>query len=79
MEQTVVFDRGFLAGLGTVLAMLAFVGICLWAYSGRNKARFKEAALLPFADEERSLESDGDGDSHLETPGKTETSQRDGK
>lgn len=36
----------------TVLSFASFVGIALWAYSGHNKARFDEAARLPFADDE---------------------------
>ena len=44
-------DQGTWEGIGTLLAMLAFIAVCVWAYSGRNKARFDEAALLPFADE----------------------------
>ena len=51
MDQSSFFDSGTWAGIGTVLALLAFVGVCLWAYSGRNKARFDEAARLPFADD----------------------------
>ena len=44
-------DQGTWEGIGTLLAMLAFIAVCVWAYSGRNKARFDEAAMLPFADE----------------------------
>ena len=44
-------DIGTLQGIGTILAMTAFIGICLWAYSGKRKARFDEAAQLPFADD----------------------------
>ena len=44
-------DIGTLRGLGTLLVLIAFVSVTLWAYSGRNKARFDEAANLPFADE----------------------------
>ena len=44
-------DIGTLRGLGTLLVLVAFIGVTLWAYSGRNKARFDEAANLPFADE----------------------------
>jgi cytochrome c oxidase cbb3-type subunit 4 len=44
-------DQGTLQGIGTVLVMLAFGAICWWAYSGRNKSRFEEAAQLPFADD----------------------------
>ncbi len=36
----------------TVISMLTFIGIVAWAYSGRRKADFEEAANLPFADEE---------------------------
>ena len=44
-------DQGTLEGIGTLLALLAFIAVCVWAYSSRNKARFDEAAMLPFADE----------------------------
>ena len=36
----------------TVICMLTFIGIVVWAYSARRKSDFDEAALLPFADEE---------------------------
>lgn len=45
-------DLNFLRGLGTVFVMIAFIGICLWAYSSRRKQAFDEAANLPFADED---------------------------
>lgn len=51
LDQAALFDQGTWAGIGTLLALVAFIGICLWAYSGRNKAKFDEAAQLPFADE----------------------------
>jgi cytochrome c oxidase cbb3-type subunit 4 len=44
-------DTGTLQGIGTILAMAAFVGVCVWAWSSKNKADFDEAAQLPFADE----------------------------
>ena len=44
-------DINTLRGIATLLAFGAFVGICLWAYSSRNKPRFDEAAQLPFADD----------------------------
>lgn len=37
--------------LWTVLLLIVFVGIVLWAWSGRQKRRFEQAARLPFADE----------------------------
>ena len=41
-----------LRGLGTVLAFVAFIAICLWAYSRNRRDDFEQAANLPFADEE---------------------------
>ena len=35
----------------TIVSMLTFSGIVLWAYSARRKNDFDEAARLPFADE----------------------------
>ncbi|MBN9342243.1 cytochrome c oxidase cbb3-type subunit 4 [Paenacidovorax caeni] len=32
----------------TLVSFACFVGIWVWAYSRRNKARFDEAAQLPF-------------------------------
>jgi|TARA_B110000908_G_scaffold172055_1_gene237328 cytochrome c oxidase cbb3-type subunit 4 len=43
---------GILQGIGTILAMAAFVGVCVWAWSSKNKQRFDEAAQLPFMDDD---------------------------
>lgn len=40
-------------GLATVFTMVAFIGVVIWAYSGKRKASFDEAAHLPFADEDQ--------------------------
>ncbi len=45
-------DINDLRGLSTLLLMLAFIGMCIWAYSRKRKQAFDEAANLPFADEE---------------------------
>lgn len=37
----------------TVLSLVVFVGIAVWAWSRRNQAGFQEAARLPFEDESR--------------------------
>jgi cytochrome c oxidase cbb3-type subunit 4 len=42
----------WLRGLGTVSAFIAFCAICAWAYSGRRKTDFEQAAQLPFVDDE---------------------------
>lgn len=40
-----------LRGLGTVTALIAFCGICAWAFSGKRREDFERAARLPFADD----------------------------
>jgi cytochrome c oxidase cbb3-type subunit 4 len=40
-----------LRSIYTVISLLAFVGIVVWAWSKRNKASFDEAAQLPFKDD----------------------------
>jgi len=45
-------DINDLRGLSTLFLMIAFIGLCFWAYSGKRKKTFDEATLLPFADEE---------------------------
>lgn len=34
----------------TLLVFVTFIGIVYWAWSGRQQARFDEAAQLPFRD-----------------------------
>jgi cytochrome c oxidase cbb3-type subunit 4 len=46
-------DINTLRGLATVFALVAFVGICLWAYSSKRKKDFDDAANLPFADDDK--------------------------
>lgn len=36
----------------TLVTFAIFIGIVAWALSRRNQARFEEAALLPFQDEQ---------------------------
>lgn len=36
----------------TVVSLVIFLLIVVWAYSSRQKKRFEEAANLPFADDE---------------------------
>jgi cytochrome c oxidase cbb3-type subunit 4 len=45
-------DINDLRSIHTVLAFLCFIGIVVWAYSGRSKRRFEEAANLPFTEED---------------------------
>lgn len=45
-------DINDLRALFTVVTFVLFIAIVLWAYSGKRKQAFEEAALLPFTDEE---------------------------
>ncbi|GIX22544.1 MAG: hypothetical protein KatS3mg121_1327 [Gammaproteobacteria bacterium] len=47
---------GTLLGLFTLLLMLAFIAICLWAYSPRRKETYRAAAQLPLLDGEHDHE-----------------------
>jgi cytochrome c oxidase cbb3-type subunit 4 len=38
-------------GLLTLVLMIAFVGVVIWAWSGKRKADFEEAARLPLEDD----------------------------
>jgi len=44
---------GLLSGIFTLLALLAFIGVCVWAYSRKRKADFDEAAQLPLDEEDK--------------------------
>ncbi|KAF1071594.1 MAG: hypothetical protein GAK45_00482 [Pseudomonas citronellolis] len=44
-------DIGMIRGLGTIVVMVAFIGVSLWAYNSKRKERFDDDALLPFADD----------------------------
>jgi cytochrome c oxidase cbb3-type subunit 4 len=43
-------DIGMIRGLGTVVVMVAFVGLALWVFSPRRKSDFDEATLCPADD-----------------------------
>ena len=43
---------GDFQGVITLVLMIIFIGIVLWAYSARRKKSFDEAANLVFADEQ---------------------------
>ena len=48
----------------TVLSFSVFIGIVYWAYSGRQRKRFAEAANLPFLDEDLPGQTAGRADEH---------------
>lgn len=60
-------DTNDLRAIFTVVSLITFVAIVIWAYSGKNRSRLDEAAQLPFTEDE-SLEP-GQGSGHQQ--GKT--------
>jgi cytochrome c oxidase cbb3-type subunit 4 len=44
-------DAGDWRGIFTLVMLLSFVAIVIWAYSGKRKKDFDEAAQLPLDDE----------------------------
>ena len=52
-------DAGFLHGVWTAALLAVFAAIVVWAWSGRRKRDFDEAARLPLAEEAESLSAVG--------------------
>jgi cytochrome c oxidase cbb3-type subunit 4 len=46
-------DINVLRGLIAVLSLVVFIGIVLWAWSGRQRKRLEEAARLPFDERDK--------------------------
>lgn len=45
-------DINDLRGISTLMLFVAFIGLCIWAWSSKRRKSFDEAKNLPFADEE---------------------------
>ena len=45
-------------GLGTVVVMVAFIGLALWVFSPRRRSEFDDATLLPFKDDPEAIKHD---------------------
>ena len=45
-------DFTLIQSLWSIVILVTFIGIVLWAYSSKRKNTFDEAARLPFDDEE---------------------------
>ncbi len=50
-------DYSIIQSVWTIVVLVLFVGIVVWAWSGKRKQRFDEAANIPF-DEDDSLPED---------------------
>ena len=46
-------DINIFRGWHTIVLMVLFIGVVVWAYSRKRKKSFDEAANLPFADEDK--------------------------
>ena len=44
-------DIGMIRDLGTLVVMIAFIGLSLWVFNRRRDRDFAEARLLPFVDD----------------------------
>ncbi len=44
-------DINTVRGFSSILMLVAFAGICWWAFSPKRRKKFEEAANLPFSDE----------------------------
>ena len=47
----------FIHSIWTVILLIVFLGIVLWAYSGHRKTAFEEAARLPLEDDHPHIPS----------------------
>ena len=52
-------DSNTWSGITTALSLIAFLAVCIWAWSSKRKDRFDEAANLPFADDDIDTNSKG--------------------
>jgi len=45
-------DVGTIRGIGTLVLLMTFVGLWVWAWRPAQRRRFDEAAMLPFLGDE---------------------------
>lgn len=57
-------DQTMLHSIWTVVMFAVFVGIIIWAWSGKRKQAFRDAANLPLEDEEYISPSENSGDNN---------------
>ena len=50
-------NYSLILSIWTIVVMVLFIGIVLWAWSGKRKQSFDEAANIPF-DEDETLSAD---------------------
>lgn len=59
-------DIGIIQSIWTILVMVIFLGIVIWAWNGKRKSSFDEAARIPLDDDDSGLNdsSEVEGDTH---------------
>jgi len=45
-------DYSLMLSIWTIVVLVLFVGIVIWAWSGKRKQRFDEAANIPFTEDD---------------------------
>lgn len=48
-------------GLLTAVLFFAFIGLCVWAWSGRRKADFEATAALPLEEDQLMTDNEQEG------------------
>ncbi len=57
-------DQAMFHSIWTVVMLVAFVGIVIWAWSGKRKQVFRDAAKMPLEDEEYISPPENSGDNN---------------
>lgn len=52
MAHELLARAGTLSGIAAGALLVTFIGICLWAYSGRRRRAFDAVAQLPLEDDD---------------------------
>jgi cytochrome c oxidase cbb3-type subunit IV len=57
-------DYPLMLSIWTVVVLVIFVGIVLWAWSGKRKQDFDEAANIPFSEDDKPIKQISKENSH---------------
>jgi cytochrome c oxidase cbb3-type subunit 4 len=52
-----MISSGVLSGIATAILLVAFIGLCVWAFSPGQKRRWRESAELPFLGDDEARPS----------------------
>jgi len=57
-------DSSLIQSVWTLVVLVLFVGIVIWAWSGKRKQDFDEAANIPFTEDDMPAEKTSKENSH---------------